>query len=276
MSQIIVLMAVFDDCLNIMLRSGAISQPIESALGGAKRFAQQGGSFIGGDLDMHVRLLGEYRAAWEARSPEDELEKKLAYVAGWLVDRGPRKFMEKALADCGEEASLVQDAFLFREHYANPCEKPLIPLSSLKPKEVREFFDIVVKRMMIELHTLIPGRENIEEWLANLWGLHEGYQSSADRYAETVADLDSMSVEKHIYRSQFYSYEDLILATAREARCGDGMDPQKIRSALEPEPSSHYAKAVRIGCRRLMAVSDFFSGQLNDHELLDKLARHVG
>jgi len=271
MSQTIVLAAVFDDCVNIMLHSGEICEPVVSTLGRSLEYAQQGGSFAGGDLDKHVRLLDEYRSAWEGRSSEDDLEKKLAYVVGWLLDRGPRKFLENVLAGCSEEASLAHDAFIFREHYANPCEKPLTPISSLNPKDVREFFDIMVTRMMIELHTLIPGRENIEEWLANLWRLYEGYQGSADRYAEAVARLSPKVVDKHVYHSHFYSYEDVVLAIAREVRCGNGTDPQRIRVALDEEPSSHYAKAVRIGCTRLKAVSNFFSGTQNARALVEEL-----
>jgi hypothetical protein len=280
-----------DDCFRLVLASGQLCAPFQEAMRAHWEFARLGSGTRAGDRHS-VRLLSTFRARWASRRTQDLLEPKLAFVLGWLCHRAADRQMKPVFrqADPGypgtpTDCSVYHDAFLFGEVYANDPTGPypaatfetdlasLPAAAALDVDAVRELFHTLMQQALIEIHTFKPDESRIEDWLAGLFDLQQGFYVNVERYAAAIADPDADKVRRFITEVHFDDREEPIIRAARALRPQLGRDvtAAEVRAALQAEAHSHYAQAVKMGCQYLLAASAFFTGEIEADDLRARL-----
>lgn len=289
MSENITHTAILDDCFRLMLASDTICDAFKLAGREQRDFARLGGVTRYGDM-FTTRLLDDYRARWATRTPEDKLEPKLAFVLGWLCHRAADRQMKPVFreaepgrpvspADC----SVYHDAFVFKEIFADGRESPYHPailerdmaslpaVQGLDVPGVEDFFRALLQRALIELHTLIPDRDDIDGWLDRLFSVRQRLHLDLERYAAAVAAPDPGKYQKFIVEMNFYDRDEPIIGAARGLQRGEAVTAEQVHQAVAAEARSHYAQALKMGYGYLAAASAFFAGDMSPETLAERL-----
>lgn len=273
MSENITHTAILDDCFRLALASDEINKIFHAALRAQKDFARLGAITRSGD-SFTVELLDRYRR----QADEASVAPKLAFVLGWLCHRAADRQMKPVFreAEPGRpispaECSIYHDAFVFREIFALGRESPYHPAvfergmeslavsQALDVPAIEEFFRALVQRALIELHTLIPDRTDIDGWLGRLFAVKQRLSLDLERYAKAVGDPDPEKYRQFIIEMNFYDRDEPIIRAARAIQHGETVTAAQARAALDAEARSHYAQALKMGCGYLKAASDFFA-----------------
>jgi hypothetical protein len=290
MSENITHTAVVDDCLRLMLASESICSPFKTAAQQHLPMAQLGCMTRAGDR-CNPGLLDNFRTRWSQRKPDDHLEAKLAFVLGWLCHRAADRQMKPVFRrfhppeqrqESPTECSIYHDAYLFRTIYANGQEPPYYPAmfgdqfrilhEKIDVENVQKLARILLRRALIEMHTLIPDTENPEKWIDQLLTRRQEFYVNLERYDRAITHPDPEKVKLYITDDNFYDPDEAIIASARKLQHGLHIAPADIKSALESKPHSHYGTALHTGMRYLCGASDFFSSEMTVdrlHTILD-------
>jgi len=280
---------ILDDCFRLMLASEEICDAFKQSVREKKDFARLGGITRSGDR-FTVQLLTEFRDRWEGRSPDDNLEAKLGFVLGWLThgaaDRQMKPFFREAEPDRTQspsDCSVYHDALVFREVFALGKESPysvatfdrnvsaLPAAKGLDVSDVEDFFQALLQRALIGLHTFIPDRDDIEAWLDKLAKLRQQFDVDLERYAKAVAEPDPQKVQRFIVEMNFYDREDSIILAARKIQRGESVSSADVVTAVEADAGSHYGQAIQMGYGYLKAASDFFTSDSDPEDLRNQL-----
>ncbi|MFO8006767.1 MAG: hypothetical protein R6V05_03435 [Candidatus Brocadiia bacterium] len=288
MSENITHTAVVDDCRRLALSWPAICAPFKEALRHHHDTTRLGGLTRWGDR-FTVELLGRYAETWEKGDGKERAGARLAFVLGWLchraADRQMKPVFRAADPDCEEsptDCSIYHDVFLFLEVYGSGAEEPYspatleAPLESLSAGDVRaadveELLRAVLQRALLGLHTLKPDARDIEGWLDGLLDLRQEYRVSIPRYAKALAEPDAGKVRRFIEEVNFYDPADPLIRLARSIQ-RNGPADVPMEEALEAAGGgSHYARALRRGCRYLQTGSEYFTGRITEEEGRERL-----
>jgi hypothetical protein len=247
--------AVVDDCFRLVLSSGELCEAFSPIMREHWDFARLGGGTRAGDRHS-VQLLASFRERWASRTASDRLEPKLAFVLGWLCHRAADRQMKPIFrqTDPGSEqkptdCSVYHEAYLFSEAYAGDPERlytlatfegdlsSLPAAAVLDVAAVRELFHTLMQQALVEIHTFSPDEAHIESWLDGLFGLQQRFYVDVERYAQAIAEPD----------------------------------PDEVRASMRANAASHYAQALAMGCRYLLAASAFFEEKISAEELRERL-----
>ncbi|GAB4458954.1 MAG: hypothetical protein OHK0029_20930 [Armatimonadaceae bacterium] len=285
MSENITHTALFDDGFRLMAASPEICDAFKTFNEDQRRFGRLGGITRHGDFST-VKLLTLYREKWEARTPEDRLEAKLAFVLGWLTHRAADRQMKPVFREAEpnrdyspSHCSIYHDAFVFHEIYAGGKTGPYHPamfdskLESLPISQVldvpavEEMFQTLMQRALLELHTFIPDDDNIDGWLDRLFKLRQKFSVDRERYAQAIAQPNPEWYQRFIVEMNFYDRDEPILRTARAIQHGESVAPEEVAAAVAAPAKSHYAQALQMGYIYIRAASDFFVSDMTPDEL---------
>jgi len=282
MSENITHTAVVDDCACLALESEAICEELKEAFREHLEIARLGGVTTGGGFFI-PDLLAKYRKAWPSREPDNLLPQSLAFVLGWICHRAADLRMKPVFkeldGDCGQfptDCSVYHDVFLFREIYASgklppysraTLEPEMLSLpgaKSLPIAEVEEVFQAMLQRFLISMHTVMPDLDNAEEWIPKLIRRRQKFGGVIKRYAEAFANPDPDKYNRFIVEPNFYDKNDPIIV---QARSGKPSAPNADANR------SLYAQILTRGMGYIQAASDYFSRQIEEDELRDRLER---
>ncbi len=277
MSENVTHTGILDDCFRLMQVSDEICDAFKEVAVSQNDFARLGGITRSGDR-FTVQLLDSFRKRWADRKPEDKLESKLAFVLGWLTHRAADRQMKPVFREAESDrtqspsdCSVYHDAFVFMEVFAGGKEAPYntatfeegmqsLPVASaFDVAEVEAFFRALLQRALIELHTFIPDRDNIEPWLEKLSTLQQRFYVDINRYAAAIYKPDPEKVKRFITDVNFYDKEDAIIVAVRGIQRGEGVTAVQVKEAAEADAKSQYAQALQIGFGYLCAASEFFT-----------------
>mgnify|MGYP005833900787 CR=1 FL=1 len=292
MSEHIVHTAVYEDCLNLMIASPEISEDFKSIAENYRDFGQLGSITKYGDA-FSFKLLEEYKKKWADRAPEDLLEAKLAFVFGWVSHRaadremkpvwslGPIKEISKQIGLKPTECSIYHESYIFREYYFNEptFSTAILPeqqdtLSSslhINNEALVKLMRGVVKRSLIEFHTFRPDCDDINGWFEKLYNTQQIFKVDIKRYSDAILNPDPEKVKMYITDINFFDAKDPVITLCKRLRNGDAVTPHDVKSAVEADNASHYAKAVILGFNYLRAASDYYKGVFDIDTLKDKL-----
>jgi len=254
-----------------------------------KDFARLGAITRSGDK-FTVQLLTKFRDEWDDQTAKRKTGQKLTFVLGWLAHRAADRQMKPVFreldGDCQKsprDCSVYHDAFIFHEVFAIGKNEPYSPatfetdMASLAVAEyvdvegVEDFFRALLQRALIDLHTFIPDRENIEDWLEGLFEKQQRFYVDLDRYAKAIYDPDPDMMRRFIEEGNFYSHDDKIIQVARRLQRGEEVSGDEVREAGDSDVISHYALAIKKGFGYLRAASEFFVGDMSPEILTERL-----
>jgi hypothetical protein len=289
MSENVTHTAVMEDAFHIMTVSEDICDPFREA---AKRhfdFGQLAGITRSGDR-FTVGLLADFRERWATRSAEENLEAKLAFVLGWLCHRATdREFKPvfRAVDRDSEltptECSVYHDAFLVRQLYAKEKDDPYsrdvfdpemretAAAEHLEVPQLIRFFQLLLKKVLIQMHTFIPDVDDVEAWLDRLHTTQQQFYVDIERYSRAIAEPDQEKLKRYVTQVCFYDPDDPVVALALKLRRKVNVTPPEMRTALAADTTCHYGAAVALSYRYLRAASDFFEKRTEVDELRSRL-----
>lgn len=292
MSEHIVHTAVYEDCLNLMGVSAAISEDFKLVASDYRDFGQLGSVTVSGD-EFSFKLLKEYREKWSSRTPEDHLEFKLAFVFGWVSHRaadremkpvwrlGPIKEIAAQQGLKPTECSIYHEAHIFREYYMDEAvfsiailpekQAELSSALGVSTEALVKLVHGVVKRSLIEMHTLKPDYDDVNGWFDKLYNRQQKFYVDVQRYANAVLNPDPGKLKMFITDVNFFDSGDPVITICKKLRKGENVTTAEVAAALEAENTSHYAKAVILGFNYLKAASDYYRGDIDFEMLQDRL-----
>jgi hypothetical protein len=289
MSENITHTAVVDDCLRLMQVSDTICSPFKQAAQKHLSMAHLGCITRAGDR-CNPGLLETFRNRWADRQPDDHLEAKLAFVLGWLCHRAADRQMKPIFRrfhppgsrkERPTECSVYHDAFIFQTIYAYGKEPPYHPemfgksFTELREKvnvdSIQSLLQVLLRRVLVEMHTLIPDIQNPEVWIEQLFIFQQDFYVNLQRYDNAINHPDPDKVRLYIIEGNFYDPTEPIINCARKLQHGEPVNSDEVTRALTQNAFSHYAQAVETGYRYLQAASDYFSTNMNLETLRKRL-----
>ena len=293
MSEHIVHTSIMEDSFNFISISDEICQEFKEIAENYHDFALLGSITRGADR-FSVNLLKSFRDRWDSSKEEDKIEEKLAFVFGWLTHRSADRQMKPIWRGDNEidnslspsECSVYHEAFMFKEYHEeeNEIYNMVFDQSklnknqaavSLKVKEGKKLIRALLKGALIEMHTLIPGEDDIESWLENLFSLQQTFKNDLlARYAEAIYNPEPEKIKKYITDVNFFKRDEPLLKLAKEIRSGNEIDAEKLSSILKKQAESQYAIALKRAYLYLKSASDFFKEKITIEQLEEDL--HIG
>jgi hypothetical protein len=289
MSENITHTAVVDDCLRLMAASGQICSPFKQAAQDYLSMAHLGCMTRAGDR-CNPGLLETMRTRWANRDAAEHLEAKLAFVLGWLCHRAADRQMKPIFRrfhpseirqETPTECSIYHDAFLFKTVYAKGTEPPYHPAmfgplfsqlsNQVNIPNLQILVHILLRRALIEMHTLIPDIDNPEGWIDQLYERKQDFYVSLQRYDDAITNPDPDKVKLYITDDNFYDPNESIISLARMLQHHHPVDESEVSSAVEATIHSHYAKALQTGFHYLLAASQYFNTDMSLTALQKKL-----
>ena len=284
MSESITHTAIVDDVARIALYDPEICEPFKEVLDEHLDIARLGGITRHGDRH-NPKLLHLYRSEWEEK--HDEVGPKLAFVLGWMSHRAADRRMKKVFRaldpDCDKsptDCSVYNDVVCFREVYAAGHEEPYMKhaLGSAEKgvSEAEELFHGMWRRMLIRMHTFIPGDDDIEAWLDNVIKFQQEMRVDLQRYAKAFADPDPDKMRRFIEEPNFYDADDDIIRLARSLQQGEPEESIDLEEALaaaaeSADRASQYAQMIARAFGYVRASSEYWHFQIDMEELCDRL-----
>ena len=289
MSENITHTAVVDDCLRLMLASDTICAPFKQAARENLSMAHLGCMTRAGDR-CNPGLLETFRDRWEGRDPADHLEAKLAFVLGWLCHRAADRQMKPIFRrfhppgsrkETPTECSVYHDAYIFQTVYSCGKEPPYHPAmfgasftelrKNVNVDSIQSLLHVLLRRSLIEMHTLIPDDQNPEVWIDRLFTRQQDFYVNLQRYDDAINNPYPEKVRRYIIDDKFYDPTESIISLARKVQHGERVAVAEVTCAVNEEVRSHYAQALATGYRYLQAASDYFSTDMALDDLKIKL-----
>jgi hypothetical protein len=289
MSENITHTAIVDDGLKLLGAAGTFCPAFKDAAYGHLDMAHLGCMTRSGDR-CNPGLLATFRERWELQRPEDHLGPKLAFVLGWLCHRAADRQMKPVFrrfhppetrSESPTECSIYHDAYVFREVYAQGSEAPYHPAmfgsafealgQAVQVAGIEHLLQVLLRRVLIQMHTLIPDVVDPEAWIGNLYTTKQDFYVNLTRYDQAITHPDPDKVRLYLTEDNFYDHSDTIIDVARRLQHGEGISAQEVEAAITVGGNSHYAQALSIAMRYLQAANDFFTSDMDMAELKPRL-----
>jgi len=281
MSENITHFAVCDDCLRLMSQMAEIHPAFRQVAAEHRDVARLGAVTRSTD-SFNPALLQRVRDGWEARQPQENLERKLAFSLGGLLHRASDRAMKPVFDTLGAgdtqdptDVSIYHDIFMFREIYKGGTELPYSPAMFGETTEFEEVFRVLAQRALLAMHTFIPDRSDPEGWLDRLFKARQDFYVSIRRYADAYYHPDPAKWQAYIVDAHFYDAGDDLIRYARAVQNGEAVPDGAVTAAHDAaRPRSKYAEALQRGVGYLRAANRFFLHQITLDEA--KAAWHIG
>jgi hypothetical protein len=292
MSENITHTAIVDDGLRLLTAADSFCPAFKDAAREHLEMAQLGCMTRSGDR-CNPGLLATFRERWQARSPADRLEPKLAFVLGWLCHRAADRQMKpifrrfhppQTRTESPTECSIYHDAHVFHEVYANGAEPPYHPAmfgsafevlaGAVQVTQIEHLLQVLLRRVLIQMHTLIPDLEDAETWIDSLYTTKQDFYVKLIRYDQAITHPDPEKVRLYITEDNFYDRDDAIIHVARRLQHGEDIPSAEVDAAIATGGNSQYAQALATAVRYLQAASDFFVNHTDEKNL--KLQLDIG
>ena len=281
MSEHITHYAVCDDCLRLMDRMAEMNETFRHVAIEHLDIARLGSVTRSTD-SFNPALLERIRDGWQARQPQENLERKLAYSLGTLLHRAADRTMKPVFATLGADdpqdptdVSVYHDVFLFREVYQGGTELPYSPTMFGEETAFEETFRVLVQRALLAMHTLLPDRTDPEAWLDRLFRLRQDFYVEIKRYAHAYHSPDPAKYQAYIVDAGFYDPEDALIRLARAIQNGEAVTDGAVAAAVDAAaPRTQYAEALQRGMGYLRAANRFFGQEISLEEA--KTAWNIG
>jgi hypothetical protein len=285
MSEHITHTCVAEDAVRLTRHLPGIDRAIAAALEGREWIAAMGGCTKWGDRCCPPILDGlrRKREAGEAWNEEDA--NHLAFVVGWLSHRGADRQMKPVFRAANPEhyepekkpgpsdCSIYHDAFLFRRRYAMggtgpfPADLPQAELSG-GAAALEQLTHMVLRRSLIQIHTLIPKPEDPQTWITELVKRQQRFPVQMARYAKAILQPTPEEDRRYLDEPKFYDPQDPIVAICERLQAGEAVDGQAILDACANpgDDPSCYAKIMIRGLSYIQAASALLQGDIDRAE----------
>ncbi|MGC9349544.1 MAG: hypothetical protein ACP5JG_15505 [Anaerolineae bacterium] len=289
MSENITHTAVVDDCLRLMAADETFSQAFKEAAQEHQAMTRLGCMTRAGDR-CNPGLLATFRERWATRLPEEHLEPKLAFVLGWLCHRAADRQMKpifrrfhppETRTESPTECSVYHDAFIFREVYGAGEASPYHPAmfgedfetlsDTINVADLQDLVHVLLRRALIEMHTLIPNVDDPEAWIDHLFTRRQEFYVDLERYDAAITNPDPEKVQTYIIDDGFYERDDPIIDVARRLQHGEKVTPEEVGGAIDADATSHYGQALKLGMKYLRAADEFFTSDMDIETLKVRL-----
>ncbi|MFP4381630.1 MAG: hypothetical protein ACLFUS_14105 [Candidatus Sumerlaeia bacterium] len=283
MSERITHTALLDDCVRLVSASSCFHPAFAVVLEQYHPLARLGSATKHGDR-FNVQLLSRLRDMWEAHTRENHLERRLAFVLGWLCHRAADRQMKPVFRanDDGskpKECSIYCDVHVLKKVYVHdansiyPAEVIGLrePVEGAQWEKLRDLFHTLLEQSLIELHTFTPDPEDPWGWVDRLCDAHIRFHVDVDRYARAYADPDPAKQKQYVEDTCFYADDDPLIIRARDIQTGKSVAAEAVDEAIDADHRSHYGLALQISMHYLRAASAFFSGKLEAEKLSEAL-----
>lgn len=191
------------------------------------------------------------------------------------------------------ECSIYHEAFIFNEYYRSDdiYNKSLLTIeldddfdtyNDYNFKKITELFRTTLKRVLLEMHTFIPGQEDVESWMDKLYNLQQTFNKDLiNRYAEAIVHPEPVKIEKYIVDVNFFDTNDQIIQMVKRIRNEEKVSPAKVSKVLDTEANSRYGQAIKKACRYISIANEYFENDLEIEDLkkgfeIGKMGRHGG
>ncbi len=298
MSEHITHIAVYEDAVRIVRRSGQFSKSFKTAL----NEAYDSGMITCGSRGNHlfaVPLLEETREAWKAGKANQEIKQKLAGAIGWITHRAADRHAKPlfwAVDDennpkfSGNEYRIYHDVSSYKEVYNSGKKDTLSPYEYFSPalmeknmasepaadfvniEAVEPIFTTQWQSDFLLLHQLTEEPDYSDEWLKKMFNSTQDYQENWKLYIQTFNDPDPEKWEKYITGPNYYDRDDDIIKLVRSIQEGQPDDTINLEKALKKaKQESHYAQMLRKCYDFIMAANKFFEYKIDKTAAYDGL-----
>ena len=278
--------AIADDCIRLVLYSGAISEAFKQSLTAHHNIARAGG--VMRSCDKHIPiLLSKCRDGW-ASQEEGDIARILAFTAGGLCHLAADRELYPA-GDVGTSQSptdreIYHDAVILREIYltktdlgdphAAATNETMVPadIQNASTDDINDLFYGIERRTLIRLHTFECDAEDIEGWISKLMKWRQANGPLLRRYAEVYRSPDPAKTQRFIDDVNFYDNIDPVIRLARSLQHGEAEKTIDLDQAVEAaESQSQYSRALRKGFLYLQVANAYFTHAINEQALRNGL-----
>jgi hypothetical protein len=254
----VVHLALIDDVLRVVDLSPEVSLDFKGVLQQERELAEIG---VISRLPAFIRLFERIRDGWADRNPEELVEKKLAYIAGCLLNKAVAEAIPSSPDD--RNGALSRDAFVFREIAGRGGD------DDLSPADVEVFLKVLAIRGIIALHTFQPGLDG-GDWAERLLRLWEDFYAELPRFSQALVAPNPDHVARYVVDANFYDPDDALIQLLRRVQRGQPVDWEAVATALQGVAAqSVYARSVKAGYDALVAADRFFHARISTRQLLD-------
>lgn len=289
MSEKITHTAIVDDCVHLILHSDTICKAFKECVSKHLDIAELAGGTRFGDRH-NPGLLKTFRERWKNRREEAGLEKKLAFVLGWMshraADRNFKRVFRKLDGDCPlnpRDCSVYHDAEVMRRVYRHGEEAPYSlsiiqddmkshpATCAINVDDVAHLFEAMWQRTLIKFHTFIPCEEDSEAWIDNVVKYQQRLRVDIQRYADAYWKPDPNKYQRFIVEPNFYAPTDPILVLCRSLQDESSVDVDLDEAVALGAKQSQYSQALVRAFRYTVAASEYFEFKISEEELHDRL-----
>ncbi len=298
MSEHITHVAVYEDAVRIIQRSGQFSDSFKTVL----EEEYDSGMITCGSRGNHlfaVPLLEETREAWKAGKTNREIKQKLAGAIGWITHRAADRHVKPlfwAVDDennpkfSGNEYRIYHDVSSYNEVYDGGKKNTLSPYEHFTPAlmvkgmktepaandvdvhAVEPLFTTQWQSDFLQLHQLTKNPDYSDEWLKKMFKNTQDYQENWKLYIQAFNDPDPEKWEKYISGPNYYNRDDDIIRFVRGIQEGQPDDTINLEDALDKaKQESHYAQMLRKCYDFIMAANKFFDYKIDKIAVYDGL-----
>ncbi len=284
MSESITHTSVVDDCCRLVQACDDICDDFKTIFSERIELARLGGITRHGDRH-NPQLLSKFRELKKAGKLDENEQRKLAFVLGWMSHRAADRVFKRIFRMVDNESgkkprdcSVYHDAYLFREHYnsgaRNPYQEGILEPIPGSYGDLESLLDGMWQRMLVKMHTFIPDDDDIELWLENVMSRYQRLYVDLQRYVDAVNNPDPDMTRRFINEINFYDRNDPLIQNLIALRNGDDL-PHDLDTALEEaRDGCKYGLAVGLAFSYIRAASAYYEFEIDDDELRKRL--HIG
>lgn len=277
MSENITHIAIKDDCFRLIAATDGINALVKQAAGEHGDFARLGSVTRYGDR-FNVGLLAGYRDAARQGAFDEESRAHLGFVLGWMCHRAADRIMKPVFRRIHPqklqrptECSVYHDTFVLREIYGLDEHSDYAPLLDRGGVDIVALGRAALQSALIELHTLKPPDDGVDQWIGQLHELHRSFYVNLERYQEAFTNPDPEKTRRFIVEDGFYDAEEPLIAAARAIQQGEEVTGKRVAEAAAAQPRSHYGRALSMAYGYLCAASELLDGAIDEAQLTERL-----
>ncbi|MDA3963142.1 MAG: hypothetical protein PF961_20350 [Planctomycetota bacterium] len=284
MSEHITHTCVAEDIARLTLAHQGIDAAIRDAVTGREDIAAMGGIAMRGDACVPPILEGLRAKTVAGQEWDDDDKDHLAFAVGWMSHRAADRQMKPVFrhydaayyakeipgpCDC----SVYHDAWLFNHRYGAGDTAPFmkdLPKGALEGAEadVEGMVHMVLRRSLIQLHTLLPLEPAPQPWITGLLKQRQRWRIDMQRYADAMLRPTPEALEQFIDKPNFYDRNDAIIALAEKLQAGESVSTDAIVAACAKpaKKPSLYARILIRSLGYVEAASDCLTGAITIDE----------
>lgn len=285
MSEHITHLAICDDAARLASRHPHVHPTFVDRLTNNRDAARLGAVTRSADRwTVALIVWAREQMARPAEAREPNAAEKLAIALGALTHRAADRLMKPILDHAHQregdegfvEATVHCDVLSFREVYGageGPHAGPFACAILGAPvdeagRAFEEYFGVLWRRQLVEMHTFAPDRSDVHGWLDKLLYARQDFPMEMARYARIAAEWDPVKVKRYLEDTHFYDRGDRLIQLARSIQRGEQVDATAVAEAVggTTDASSRYARALAKALTYQVAASRLYEGTIDSDE----------